>query len=71
MRILMVLMGWLGLISGNLFWIGHAIYELVKTDQGFFTIVATNFGWWLLHMAVSILLFGIGFWFFDPSKKKW
>ena len=57
---LMILVGWVGIITGNIFWIGHAIYELIKTDAGFFTIVLSNFGFWLLHMAISIVLLLVG-----------
>ena len=63
---LMIFIGWLGVVTGNLFWIGHAIYQLVKTDMGFFSILAVNFGWWLLHMAVSIILLVFGL----ASKSK-
>lgn len=57
---LILLVGWLGIVTGNIFWIGHAIYQLVKTDMGFFTIVLSNFGFWVLHMAVSIVLIVVG-----------
>ena len=57
---LMILVGWLGIVTGNIFWIGHAIYQLVKTDAGFFTIVLSNFGFWLLHMVISIVLLLVG-----------
>ena len=57
---LILLVGWLGIVTGNIFWIGHAIYQLVKTDMGFFTIVLSNFGFWLLHMAISIVLLLVG-----------
>lgn len=67
MKYLMMLLGWLGLISGNLFWIGHAIYELIKTDAGFFTIVLSNFGYWLLHMAVSIVLLVVGYYLLEKK----
>ena len=57
---LMILVGWLGIVTGNIFWIGHAIYQLVKTDMGSFTIVLSNFGFWVLHMVLSIVLIAIG-----------
>lgn len=57
---LMLFLGWLGIVTGNIFWIGHAIYQLVRTDMGFFTVVLSNFGFWVLHMAVSIVLIAIG-----------
>ena len=57
---LMILVGWAGIITGNIFWIGHAIYELIKTDAGFFAIVLSNLGFWLLHIAISIVLLLVG-----------
>ena len=57
---LILFLGWLGVVTGNLFWIGHAIYQLVKTDMGFFTVLLSNLGFWVLHMLVSIIFIVVG-----------
>jgi len=49
--------GVVGLWSATFIWIGHFIYELVKTDQGFLTLLMSNFGYWLLQMVISLVLF--------------
>jgi len=49
--------GAVGLWSATFIWIGHFIYELVKTDQGFLTLLMSNFGYWLLQMVISLVLF--------------
>lgn len=67
---LMIFLGWLGLVSGNLLWIGHGIYELVTKDEGFFSIFFTNLGWWVLHMIVSFFLLGVGYVKFEVSLLK-
>ena len=48
--------GVVGLWSATFIWIGHFIYELVKTDQGFLTLLISNFGYWLLQMVISLVL---------------
>lgn len=41
-------------------WITRAIYEMVKTDQGFFTIVFSNMGLGLLQFCIGLVLVFIG-----------
>lgn len=37
-------------------WIIHAIYEMVKTEQGFFTIVFSNLGLGLVQFILGLAL---------------
>ena len=60
MGIIAIILGWLGLISGNLVWIGHGIYQLFTTELGFFEVVLTNGLFWLIQMVVSLVVLLIG-----------
>ncbi len=51
--IIFMFVGVVGLWSAPFLWGGHAIYELIKTDQGFFTIFFSNFGLWVAQMLLS------------------
>ena len=48
--------GVVGYWSATFVWIGHFIYELVKTDQGFLTLIVSNLVYWLLQMVISLVL---------------
>lgn len=63
MKLGIVLLGlaWLCFISGNVVWIGHALYELFKTDQGFFTVVLSNGFYWIIQMVVGVVLWISGY----------
>lgn len=61
MSYFLMFIGWLLLVSAQFTWIGHGIYQLIKTDLGFFTILFTNGGCWLLHMLVGMVFVFISF----------
>ena len=61
MSFIAILLGWLGLISANLVWIGHGIYQLITTNLGFFEVLFSNGLFWLIHMVVSFISLCIGF----------
>lgn len=58
--IIFMFVGIVGLWSASFLWAGHAIYELIKTDQGFFTIFFSNLGLWVVQMLLSWVLLIIG-----------
>ncbi len=58
--IIFMFVGAIGLWSASFLWVGHAIYELIKTDQGFFTIFLSNLGLWVVQMLLSWVLLIIG-----------
>lgn len=60
MGFIAIVLGWIGLISSNLIWIGHGIYQLFTTELGFFEVVLTNGLFWLIQMAVSLVVLLIG-----------
>jgi len=66
MEVLRVLIASISLVLGGLLattstviWVGYSIYEMVKTEQGFFEIVLPNAGYWLLQTVVGIILLTI------------
>lgn len=56
-----MILGWLLLVSGNLVWIGHGIYELFTTDQGFFTVLFSNGFYWLIQMVLGFISLALGY----------
>ncbi|AUR87481.1 TMhelix containing protein [Vibrio phage 1.101.O._10N.261.45.C6] len=60
MSYLSILLGYILLISSTFIWVGHAIYQVVKTDLGFFSIALPNIGYWVLQIVVGIFLVGLG-----------
>ena len=58
--IILVFLGWVGLVSATCLWGGYGIYELIKSDEGFFAIILPCVGYWILQMVLSwiALIFG-------------
>ena len=55
-----MIVGYIAAWSAWPLWIIHAIYEMVKTDLGFFTIVFSNLGLGLLQFGLGIAIVMIG-----------
>lgn len=60
MAFLVIILGWLLLVTSTFVWVGHGIYQLVKTDLSFWSVLFTNGGFWLLQLIVGLLLIGVG-----------
>tara|TARA_R110000851_G_scaffold271720_1_gene424358 strand:+ start:759 stop:971 length:213 start_codon:yes stop_codon:yes gene_type:complete len=57
---ILVFLGWVGLVSATFMWGGYGIYQLVKTDIGFFSIILPCLGWWVLQMFISWIMLMVG-----------
>lgn len=55
-----MILGWVLCISATLFWIGRSVWQLFKTDLGFFAIALPNFGFWILQIIVGIIFIIVG-----------
>ena len=55
-----LVLGWVSLVTATFFWVGYSIYELVRTDAGFFSIVLPNVGFWVLQLIVGLILLMVG-----------
>lgn len=53
---LSLVIGWVAIVTSTFIWVGYSIWELVKTDQGFFEIVLPNTGCWVLQIVIGIIL---------------
>lgn len=62
-----MILGWLLLVSGNVVWIGHGIYELFTTDQGFFTVLFSNGLYWLIQMVSGFISLALGYALLDKK----
>lgn len=51
----LLFLGWIGIISATFVWGGYGVYQLVKTDISFFSVVLPCLGYWVLQMIVSWL----------------
>ncbi len=60
MAILAAILGWILLVSATFVWAGHGIYQLVKTDLSFWSVLFTNGGFWLLQLVTGLLLVFVG-----------
>lgn len=56
----LIVVGYIATWSAWPLWIIHAIYEMVKTELGFFTIVFSNLGLGLLQFCLGITIVMIG-----------
>lgn len=56
---LSLVVGWLAAVTSTFIWVGYSIYELVKTNQGFFEIVIPNAGCWLLQIVIGVILISL------------
>lgn len=57
----LLLAGYFAVITTIPLWFIHMIYEFIKVDQGFFTIVFANFGLGLLQGLIGWALIVIGY----------
>tara|TARA_B100001105_G_C22042633_1_gene294692 strand:+ start:241 stop:459 length:219 start_codon:yes stop_codon:yes gene_type:complete len=57
---LFLFLGWLLLVTTTFLWTGHGIYQLIKTDIGFWTVVSTNLFGWIVQGLVGSVFIGIG-----------
>lgn len=60
MGLLVLIIGWLLVVTSTFVWVGHGVYQLIKTDFGFWSILFTNGGFWLLQLIIGLLLVGVG-----------
>ena len=60
MGILLIVLGYFVLGTSSFIWAGHGIYELVKTDQTFWTVLLSNGGFWLLQIFVGFIILVVG-----------
>ena len=56
----LIIVGYIAAWSAWPLWIVHAIYEMVRTELGFFTIVFSNLGMGLLQFCLGIAIVVIG-----------
>ena len=59
--VVILLAGYFAVITTIPLWFIHMIYEFIKVDQGFFTIVFANFGLGLLQGLIGWALIVIGY----------
>lgn len=57
---ILAFLGVLGAWSAIFIWIGYSLYQVLKTDLGFFDIVLPNLGYGVLQFIVSYILVLIG-----------
>lgn len=49
--------GWVAAVTATPVWIIKAIYELIKTDIGFWSIAFSNLGGWVVTLLIAVILF--------------
>lgn len=57
---LVLVLGWILSVTSAFVWGGHGIYQLVKTDLSFWSVLFTNGGFWLLQLAIGVMLVFVG-----------
>lgn len=60
MGILLIVLGYFLLGTSSFIWAGHGIYELIKTDQTFWTVLLSNGSFWLLQIFVGFIILVVG-----------
>lgn len=57
----LMFVGWLLTASSTIVWVGKGIYDLVRTDQEFLTILVSCLIGWGLQTVVGLIFAGIGY----------
>jgi hypothetical protein len=60
MKLVLMLIGYLGLWSTTFIWAGYAIFQAIKTDLGFFTIAGISLTGLVFQLVISVFILGAG-----------
>lgn len=53
--VVLMVIGWAATVTSTFIWVGYSIYQVIKTDLGFFEIVLPNAGFWLLQLVAGVI----------------
>lgn len=60
MSYILMFIGWVLAATSSIIWAARGIYQLFKTDLGFWEILFSNGGFWLLQLVVGVGFIVVG-----------